>query len=82
MSLTGLGKGRFAYTLENCTVGVYKDGCRAWRVKSKNVVHCICAHDFAGTGSTQLASGWSNGKVRQFPLLPLYTPMLEKVLVL
>lgn len=63
VALAGIGPGKFAYTLGNCTVGVYKDGSRAWRVKSKNAVHCICVHDFSGSGEMQLASGWSNGKV-------------------
>jgi hypothetical protein len=61
--LCGMGPGQFAYTLANCTVGVYKGRCRLWRVKSKNMVHCICAYDFTGNGTMQLVSGWSNGKV-------------------
>jgi hypothetical protein len=62
-AVCGIGKGKFGYTLANCTVGVYAGSNRAWRVKSKNAAHCICAHAFDGSGDIHLLSGWSNGKV-------------------
>jgi Bardet-Biedl syndrome 2 protein len=62
-AVCNIGRGRFGYTLANCTVGVYAGSNRVWRIKSKNAAHCICAHDFDGSGEMQLLSGWSNGKV-------------------
>lgn len=62
-SLCSVGAGLFAYTLSNCTVGVYYCLQRSWRVKSKHAVNCICAHDNSEGGPGYLISGWSNGKV-------------------
>ncbi|XP_026470684.1 Bardet-Biedl syndrome 2 protein homolog [Ctenocephalides felis] len=54
---------RLAYGLSNGTIGVYEDGVRLWRVKSKNAVNSIHGFDMMGLGHDQLITGWSNGKV-------------------
>ena len=63
LQLCNTSPGCFAYTLANCTVGVYTNGHRAWRVKSKNNVNAVCAASLSSDGSVQLISGWANGKV-------------------
>mmetsp|Transcript_70315 Transcript_70315/g.195725 ORF Transcript_70315/g.195725 Transcript_70315/m.195725 type:complete len:722 (-) Transcript_70315:93-2258(-) len=54
---------RFAYALMHGTVGVYERLSRAWRVKSKNRVNCICCFDLDNDGVPELIAGWENGKV-------------------
>lgn len=63
ISLCHVGAGLVAYTLSNCTVGVYHSLQRSWRVKSKHAVNCICAHDPSKDSPSYLISGWGNGKV-------------------
>jgi len=62
-ALCAVTKGAFGYALANGTVGVYVDGSRAWRIKSKSSAHAICAADLDGDGVPELLSGWGNGKV-------------------
>ncbi|XP_077292762.1 BBSome complex member BBS2-like [Arctopsyche grandis] len=54
---------RFAYSLLNGTVGIYEEGIRLWRVKSKNVPISIHCYDLLGNGNNQLITGWTNGKI-------------------
>ncbi|XP_076343637.1 BBSome complex member BBS2-like isoform X2 [Tachypleus tridentatus] len=53
----------FGYALANGTVGVYHQGDRAWRIKSKNQAISICNYDLDGDGVPELITGWSNGKI-------------------
>eukprot|EP00892_Ulva_mutabilis_P010274 jgi/Ulvmu1/7619/UM038_0044.1 len=62
MALCHAGHGLFAYTLSNCTVGVYSSLQRSWRVKSKHTVNSVCWHSDASNGQGYLISGWNNGK--------------------
>lgn len=74
VQLTGLGQGRkWAYALQNGTIGVYDAGVRLWRVKSKHSATSLCAFDlgFGSSGSSSssssglphLISGWSSGLI-------------------
>lgn len=71
VQLTGLGQGRkWAYALQNGTIGVYEAGVRLWRVKSKHSATSLCAFDLgvgvssAGSnGAQHLISGWSSGRI-------------------
>jgi Bardet-Biedl syndrome 2 protein len=54
---------RFAYALQNGTIGVYEGSTRLWRVKSKHSVSALTTFDLNGDGRLELISGWSNGKV-------------------
>lgn len=56
-------KSRFAYALSSGTVGVYDKLTRAWRVKSKNRVHCVDCFDIDSDGVPEVVTGWENGKV-------------------
>ncbi|KAL5242491.1 hypothetical protein ACI65C_009901 [Semiaphis heraclei] len=62
-SLISLSIGRFAYALDNGTVGVYDKFRRMWRVKSKSSVNFLEKYDLDGDGKEELITGWSNGKV-------------------
>lgn len=62
-ALCHVGPGLFAYTLSNCTVGMYSSLQRSWRVKSKHNVNSVCAHRHSGDGPEYLITGWNNGKV-------------------
>ncbi|XP_064462898.1 Bardet-Biedl syndrome 2 protein homolog isoform X1 [Ornithodoros turicata] len=62
-ALCPLGEASFAYALANGTIGVYKAGERAWRIKSKNQAICLHGYDIDGDGTLELITGWSNGKV-------------------
>jgi Bardet-Biedl syndrome 2 protein len=76
VQLRGLGQGhKWAYALQNGTIGVYESGVRLWRVKSKHSATSLCAFDL-GVGSSSkaansnpsrgmphLVSGWSSGRI-------------------
>ncbi|XP_029342144.1 Bardet-Biedl syndrome 2 protein homolog [Acyrthosiphon pisum] len=62
-SLISFSIGRFAYALDNGTVGVYDKFRRVWRVKSKSSVNFLEKYDLDGDGKEELITGWSNGKV-------------------
>ncbi|KAG5498570.1 hypothetical protein JKF63_02856 [Porcisia hertigi] len=57
------GAGRYAYLLENGTIGVYERGERVWRVKGKSVPVSAAFCDVDGDGVAELVVGWSNGRV-------------------
>ena len=61
--LSSINKGpKFAYGLANGTVGVYTNPKnRLWRVKTKNKVTAVHAHDIDLDGVPEIFSGWSNG---------------------
>lgn len=61
VALAGLGGGRFAFGLGNGTIGVYRGEERRWRVKSKNQLIALVAHDVTDDGSAEIIAGWSNG---------------------
>ena len=54
---------RFAYALANGTVGVYDGTHREWRVRSKNRVAALSAHDLDADGVPEVVAGWSGGKL-------------------
>ncbi|XP_027838207.2 Bardet-Biedl syndrome 2 protein homolog isoform X2 [Aphis gossypii] len=62
-SLISFSIGRFAYALDNGTVGVYDKFRRVWRVKSKSSVNFLEKYDLDGDGKEELITGWSNGKI-------------------
>ncbi|KAL4096737.1 hypothetical protein QTP88_021631 [Uroleucon formosanum] len=62
-SLISFSIARFAYALDNGTVGVYDKFRRVWRVKSKSSVNFLEKYDLDGDGKEELITGWSNGKV-------------------
>ncbi|KPA83039.1 hypothetical protein ABB37_02765 [Leptomonas pyrrhocoris] len=55
--------GRFAYLLENGTVGVYERGERLWRVKGKSAPVSAAFCDVDGDGVEELVVGWKSGRV-------------------
>ncbi|CAJ1990843.1 Ciliary BBSome complex subunit 2 N-inal/Ciliary BBSome complex subunit 2 middle region/Ciliary BBSome complex subunit 2 C-inal [Leishmania donovani] len=55
--------GRYAYLLENGTVGMYERGERVWRVRGKSVPVSAAFCDVDGDGVAELVIGWSNGRV-------------------
>ncbi|KAG5472660.1 hypothetical protein LSCM4_01981 [Leishmania orientalis] len=55
--------GRYAYLLENGTVGIYERGERVWRVKGKSMPVSAAFCDVDGDGVAELVIGWSNGRV-------------------
>ena len=55
--------GRFAYLLENGTVGVYERGERVWRVKGKSTPVSAAFCDVDGDGVEELVVGWQSGRV-------------------
>ncbi|KPI88725.1 hypothetical protein ABL78_2185 [Leptomonas seymouri] len=55
--------GRFAYLLENGTVGVYERGERLWRVKGKSAPVSAVFCDVDGDGVEELVVGWRSGRV-------------------
>ncbi|XP_026740806.1 Bardet-Biedl syndrome 2 protein homolog isoform X1 [Trichoplusia ni] len=57
LSLSPVNEVRFAYGLANGTIGIYEEGIRLWRVKSKQNALAI-----QWSGDT-LACCWSNGRV-------------------
>lgn len=62
-NLIHLGTNQIAYTVNNGTVGVYEEGVRLWRIKSKNRATTISSYDLLGMGTPQLITGWENGKI-------------------
>ena len=52
----------YGYSLDNGTVGVYKDCKRIWRVKSRNKATALKAFDLDNDGVKELCTGWGNGK--------------------
>lgn len=61
VQLTGLGQGRkWAYALQNGTIGVYESGVRLWRVKSKHCATSLCAFDL-GIGGRSSSSSSKTG---------------------
>ncbi|XP_066591973.1 Bardet-Biedl syndrome 2 protein homolog [Prorops nasuta] len=62
-ALAGLPNRQFAYSVANGTIGMYEGGVRLWRVKSKHKVVAINDYDINGDGTSELITGWSNGKV-------------------
>ena len=63
--VTGLSSaepGRFAYMLDNGTVGLYDGLNRAWRVKSKHRATAVKCFDIDGDGEAEVISGWRTGK--------------------
>lgn len=62
-NLVQLGPQRFAYTVNNGTVGVYEESMRLWRIKSKNRALSLSSYDLLGTGNAQLITGWDSGKL-------------------
>ncbi|CAB3229043.1 unnamed protein product [Arctia plantaginis] len=57
LCLSPINEVRFAYGLANGTIGIYEEGIRLWRVKSKQNVLAL-----QWSGET-LACCWSNGRV-------------------
>ncbi|SYZ67876.1 Ciliary_BBSome_complex_subunit_2 [Leishmania braziliensis MHOM/BR/75/M2904] len=55
--------GRYAYLLENGTVGMYERGERVWRVRGKSVPVSAAFCDVDGDGVAELVIGWRNGRV-------------------
>lgn len=55
--------GRFAYLLENGTVGVYAGLERVWRVKGKSTPVSAAFCDVDGDGVEELVVGWRSGRV-------------------
>jgi Bardet-Biedl syndrome 2 protein len=49
--------GRFAYSLDNGTVGVYHKSNRVWRVKSKHKCVALAALDLNADGITEVRPG-------------------------
>lgn len=58
-----MDKGKFAYTLDNGGVGVFKGKQRIWKAKAKNKVMSIVSGDVTGNGVLDMILGWSNGKL-------------------
>ncbi|KAK9872406.1 hypothetical protein WA026_017865 [Henosepilachna vigintioctopunctata] len=58
-----LPENRFAYAVSNGTIGVYEQETRLWRVKSKHFAISMHAYDLMGQATSQLITGWSNGKL-------------------
>ncbi|XP_051169367.1 Bardet-Biedl syndrome 2 protein homolog isoform X1 [Leptopilina boulardi] len=54
---------KFAYAVANGTVGVYENGTRIWRGKSKHKITSMKTFDINGDGVLELITGWTNGKV-------------------
>ncbi|EPY40825.1 FG-GAPprotein [Angomonas deanei] len=55
--------GKFAYLLDNGTVGVYRKSERLWRVKGKSVPVSAAFCDLDCDGVEELVVGWQNGRV-------------------
>lgn len=54
---------RYAYWLDNGTLGLYQQNARIWRVKTRHKVISAISSDIMGTGKPDLVVGWSNGRL-------------------
>ncbi|XP_014783640.1 Bardet-Biedl syndrome 2 protein isoform X1 [Octopus bimaculoides] len=61
--LHSMGDNKFAYALQNGTVGIYERTSRQWRIKSKSQAVTIHSFDINNDGVPELITGWNNGKV-------------------
>lgn len=68
IALADLGGSRFAYGCANGTLGVFENGERLWRIKSKQQVVSIMSFPQEDTITTV----WQNGKVLESPRSNLY----------
>lgn len=57
------GRPRFAYLLDNGTVGVYEKTTRLWRVRPKHAAECVQEFDITGDGVSEVLIGSATGKV-------------------
>mmetsp|Transcript_34787 Transcript_34787/g.46985 ORF Transcript_34787/g.46985 Transcript_34787/m.46985 type:complete len:589 (-) Transcript_34787:514-2280(-) len=54
---------KFAFGLDNGTIGVYQGTHRKWRVKSKHKFSSVSSFDLDADGVPEIISGWSNGSL-------------------
>ena len=54
---------RYAYWLDNGTLGLYQQTARIWRVKTRHKVISAISSDIMGNGKQDLIVGWSNGRI-------------------
>ena len=73
--------GRYAYALDNGTLGLYNKTHRVWRAKTKNKVITLTAGDVNGDGQPEIVVGWSNGRFEvrsEAKGEPLYKKMVKE----
>jgi len=73
--------GRYAYALDNGTLGLYNKTHRVWRAKTKNKVITLTAGDVNGDGQPEIVVGWSNGRFEvrsESKGEPLYKKMVKE----
>ena len=61
-ALSATRLGRYAYALDNGTLGLYNKTHRVWRAKTKNKVITLTSGDVNGDGQPEIIVGWSNGR--------------------